>query len=358
MNDFGYIGWAKGDLQIGARTPDGAFTVSGTLKLRYKFIDAPETAKEVQVEGTLDKGGQYVSARVMLGADDLESVYFVLSPNSPYSAINSPNGGPAYQTQCDASTADIPQGSDLRPEGSMRFYDRGDGTIGVRVNVVNIGNQPASGASGRARIGTSTADAKLHPYIDGTATAPNAVPPGGRGYIEVVLPQNALARCMQPQVVIDLDHKFQSGAPDPFANDTAEVWTQCVTWSRPISGDSLGFDPDPFLEGKTLGNIVGSSEVGRKDLKLCSQCHHEASGNKYSPPLPSDGSGVIHPTDLIGGTTWAAPGGWAVSVPHQPDQQTRLPQGHPPAVDRRRRPPLREVGRWGHRSTVFIRSAS
>jgi hypothetical protein len=227
----------------------------------------------------------------MPGADDLESVYFVLSPNSPYSAINSPNGGPAYQTQCDASTADIPQGSDLRPEGSMRFYDRGDGTIGVRVNVVNIGNQPANGASGRARIGTSTANAELHRYIDGTATAPNTVSPGGRGYIEVVLPPNALARCMQPQVVIDLDHTFQSGAPDPFANDTAEIWTQCVTWSRPISGDSLGFDPDPFLEGKTLGNIVGSSEVGRKDLKLCSQCHHEASGNKYSPPVPGDGSG-------------------------------------------------------------------
>jgi hypothetical protein len=127
----------------------------------------------------------------------------------------------------------------------------------------------------------------------------------------VVLPESALARCMQPQVVIDVDHTFQSGEPDPFANDSADVATQCLTWSSPISQDSLGVPPDSFLEGKTLGGIVGSAQVGRKDGNLCSKCHHGTSGNKYSPPVAQDQSEAIAPSDTIGGTTWAAPGGWA-----------------------------------------------
>jgi hypothetical protein len=311
VNDFGYVGWAEGDLAIGPRTADGAFEVSGTLRLRYRFVDDAETANDVQVEGTVDKHGQYVSARVVSGADDLERVFFALPPSAAHSSIDGPNGSPAYQTRCGASTADVPQGSDLRPEGSMRFYDRGDGTIGVQIDVLNIGNQPASGASGRARIGTSTAAAELHAYFGGTATTPHTVNPGERGYVKVVLPQGALTRCVKPQTVIDLDHTFQSGDPDPFANDTAEVWTQCLTWSRAIGWDSLGSAPDPFLEGKTLGNIVGSAQVGRKDGNLCSKCHYDVSGNRYAPPLPKDGSATVDPTDAIGDTTWAAPGGWA-----------------------------------------------
>lgn len=314
VNDFGYIGWAKGDLEIGGRSEDGAFTVRGGLQLRYKLIDEPETTKEVQVEGTIDKYGEYVSARVMSGAEDLESVLFVLA-NRAASAINSPNGGPAYQTHCGASTADIPQGSDLKPEGSMTFYVLGDGTIGVHLNVVNIGNQPTSSARGRVMIGASTADAELHRGTDGDDTDPMVnLNPGERGYIRVALPPNALARCMHPRVVIDLDHTFQAGAPDPFANDTGEVWTQCMTWSRPISADSVDsrrFDPtDPFLIGKTLGNIVGGSEVGRKDGRRCSECHYKESGNRYSPPVEKDGSGTIDPTLQIGDTTWAASDGW------------------------------------------------
>jgi hypothetical protein len=153
--------------------------------------------------------------------------------------------------------------------------------------------------------------AALYQYYGGTATTPNTVNPGERGYIKVALPESALARCTQPQVVIDVDHTFQSGDPDPFANDSANVATQCVTWSRPISWDSLGFGPDPFLEGKTLGGIVSSTQVGRKDGNRCSKCHYGTSGNKYSPSVAQDGSETIGPSDTIGVTTWVAPGGWA-----------------------------------------------
>jgi hypothetical protein len=311
VNDFGYIGWATGDLAIGGRTPDGGLAVTGTLKLRYKFIDDPETDRDIHVEGTVEKSGQYVTARVVSGADDLESVFFVFAANSPFSAINGPNGSPAYQTQCGASTAIIPHGSDLLPEGAMSFHPGVAGTVEVHVNVVNLGDQPASGTSARASIGSSVTNAELHRSSDGAGSAPSTLNPGEHGYVAVVLPQSAVTRCTQPKVVIDVDHTFQSGAPDPFANDTEQVSTPCMTWSRPISSDALGFDPDPFLVGKTLGNIVGGSEIGRKDGHLCSDCHYDGSGNKYSPPLLAGGSGTIAPTDVIGGTTWAAPGGLA-----------------------------------------------
>jgi hypothetical protein len=163
------------------------------------------------------------------------------------------------------------------------------------------------------------------------------VNPGERGYMQVTVAPNELARCMQPEVVIDVDHTFQSGAPDPFSNDTAAVWTQCLTWSRPISGDSLGVAPDPFLNGKTLGEIVGSSQLGRKpppdgDGKLCSECHFQGSARTYRPPILEGASGIIQPMDAISGRmtdppegrTWAgaAPDGWAsrfVASPIKPD---------------------------------------
>jgi hypothetical protein len=310
VNDFGYIGWAKGDLAIKNRTADGSFVVQGGLQLRYRFIDDPETVEDVQVEGTIDRYGQYVSALVVSGAADLESVFLVLA-SSADSHLDGPNGSPAYQTRCAASTANVPRGSDLRAEGTIRFYGTGTGIVGVQLNVVNVGNEPASGASGRTTVGASTVSAALYQYYGGTATTPNTVNPGERGYIKVALPESALARCMDVEVVLDVDHTFQAGDPDPFANDSATVATQCLTWSSPINQDSMGVPPDSFLEGKTLGGIVRSAEIGRKDGNRCSKCHYGTSGNKYSPSVAQDGSATIDPGDTIGGTTWAAPGGWA-----------------------------------------------
>jgi hypothetical protein len=311
VNTFGYIGWAKGDLPIGARTPDGALAVSGTLKVRYEFIDGPEADADVQVDGTIDAGGQYVSAKVSSGTKDLESVYLVLAKGSPFSALHSPGGGPAYQTECSASTAVIPHGSDLRTSGALRFLERSDGSLDVHVDVVNVGDRATGGATGRVKIAGLTATAALH-SASAAAGAPAAnLGAGEAGYLEAVLPKGALARCAEPQVTLDVDRTMQAGAPDPFANDTAKVSTPCVTWSRKIDANALGSDPDAFLVGKTLGGIVASAEVGRKDGKLCSSCHYQGSGNTYSPSVQAGASATIAPTDTIGGTTWAAPGGLA-----------------------------------------------
>jgi hypothetical protein len=174
-----------------------------------------------------------------------------------------------------------------------------------------VGNEPAGGAAGRAKVGGTTASAVLVQDAGGTAAAPNTVNPGEHGRVKVVVPKSEVARCAHPQVEIDVDHTFQSGAPDPFANDAAQVSTPCMTWSSPMTEESLGFAPDPFLAGKTLGGIVGGAEIGRKDGQKCSACHYTGSGNTYAPPVAASGAATIAPTDTIGDTTWAAQGGWA-----------------------------------------------
>ncbi len=308
VNDFGYIGWAKGDLAIGGRTADGGLSVKGTLKLRYALFGGAETDRDVQVDGTVEKSGQTLQAKVVSGANDLDSVFFVFQAGNPFSAISGPNGSPAYQTDCGASSATIPHGSDLLPQGELSFVDLGNGTVEAHVNVVNDGDQPASGTTGHAQVAGTVAAAELHRASDGSLAALGS---GENGYLKVVLPAGVLSRCTSPEVVLDVDRSMQSGDPDPFANDRASVVAPCMTWSRPMSADALGFDPDPILVGKTLGGIVGGAEVGRKDGNLCSHCHYDGSGNTYSPPVLPDGSITINPTDVIGGTSWAAPNGLA-----------------------------------------------
>jgi hypothetical protein len=305
VNDFGYIGWASGTLEVKERTSAGSFYVEGDLELRYKFIDDPETVKVARVEGVVEKNGEYVSANVVSGADDLESVFFYLGSGVD-SRIDAPNGSPSYQTRCGASTAQLPRGSDLYPLGTMRFTTNPDGTLDVQLDVQNVGNEPTSGASGRVRIGGATVSAALIASLGG-----DTLGPGDTGYLEASMPAGSLTRCAQADVVIDVDHAFQSGEPDPFANDGATASTPCLAWSTPISASSMGTPPDPFLEGKTLGGIVSSLEVGRKDNNRCSACHYGTSGNVYSSPVAAGGSGFIGATDIINGTSWAAPGGYA-----------------------------------------------
>jgi hypothetical protein len=207
----------------------------------------------------------------------------------------------------------LPHASDLRADGALRFSDRGDGTTDVQVNVVNVGDRPASGASGHVKVGGATAVGDLQQLPGGTATTPNTLNPGDRGFLHLVVPQGTVARCTHTKVELDLDHAFQSGDPDPFANDAASVETPCITWSRPIDDDAAGsaFAPDPFLAGKTLGGIVGGSQIGRKDGQSCTACHYSGSGNPYSPPLAQGGSGTIAPDETIGTSTWDAPDGYA-----------------------------------------------
>jgi hypothetical protein len=203
-----------------------------------------------------------------------------------------------------------PSVSDLKMDGTMRFYAAG-ATIGVQLNVVNVGTMPAVGPSGQVNIGGYTANGALHQYFGGTAAMPNTVNPGQRGYIMVYLPAGALAPCKKYLTHIDTTRTMQTGTPDPFLNDEVDVATQCLEWTTPISTNNFAIS-DPIINGNTLGRIVSSQTVGRKsDGKLCSQCHFTGCGLSYAPPVAFGGTASIWPDQVINGRTWRGPGGYA-----------------------------------------------
>jgi hypothetical protein len=312
VNDFGYIGWAKGTVEVGERSGDvdGSLKVKGRLQLRYNLFGAPETAKEVELDGKVDKDGQWMGGDIVAGAPELESVFFSFLPDVD-SRIDAPNLSPSYQTRCVATDMNLPRGSDLVPEDTIRVTHNGDGTgagdgtLTVRVYVVNVGNEPAYGATGRAKVGGGTVSAKLVENGDFVGATPDTIRAGARGWVEVVIPEGAIIYCTRPLIDIDVDGTFQSGEPDPFGNDASSASAPCLTWTTPITRDALDFEPDPFLVGKTLGNIVSSKEIGRKDNALCSACHNSAIvGNPYHPPVAPGQSATINSTDVILGKTW------------------------------------------------------
>jgi hypothetical protein len=223
-----------------------------------------------------------------------------------------------------------PLSADLKMEGTMRFYGAGS-SLGVQINVRNIGNRPAVGPSGMVNVGGFNASASLHQYFGGTSTAANTVNPGERGYLMTYLPLGAVSPCNHFLTHIDTTRTMQfasGGAPDPFVNDEADVATQCLEWTTPISSDNFPIS-DPLINGNTLGRIVSSLTVGRQDGLLCSHCHFSGSGLPYSPPVARDGSASIWPTDVISGRTWAGPNGWAQLFIHMPTDVPGLVSSKP-----------------------------
>jgi len=203
--------------------------------------------------------------------------------------------------------------ADLVLEGTIRFYgweSPVNGTVSAQIDVKNVGNAPASGSSATyaanvVRPGT------LYQYWGGTATTPNTVNPGERGYILMQIPLSFIKQCQSVTVQLDLDHtmQYERGHTGVFQNDLGQAKTQCLTWNSPITTDLLGHVPDPLLQGKRLSEIVGSFVQGSPAGK-CSSCHFTGSGRPYSPPVAQGGTLNIRRTDVIGGQSWAFAGGW------------------------------------------------
>jgi len=205
--------------------------------------------------------------------------------------------------------------SDLVPDGVMRYYGGGTPTLGLQINVTNVGDAPATGVSGTVSINGNVLSGALYQYYGGTATAANTVNPGQRGYIKVEVPTSLMAPCTAYTVKIDLGHTMQGGDGSVFNNDTASVTTVCtLTWTAPIEAKHLGHPPDAAIAGKRLGDIVSSVVSGRPDGALCSSCHHSASSYPYHPNVPAGVAQAIDPFVNISGNeswgcssnTWAA----------------------------------------------------
>lgn len=214
--------------------------------------------------------------------------------------------------------------ADLVLEGTMRFYgweSPQNGNVSVQIDVKNVGNAPAAGTSAIYAANVVRPGA-LYQYWGGTATAPNVLNPGERGYVLMQIPLSFIKQCRTYTVELDLDHtmQFERNHSGVFTNDLGQVRTQCLTYNSPITTDLLGHVPDPVLQGKRLSEIVGSFVQGSPAGK-CSSCHFTGSGRPYSPPVVQGGTGNIRRTDVIGGQTWGFPGGWVddfAAVPWKP----------------------------------------
>lgn len=315
VNNFGYVASASGTLSVtGHDWPDG-FLLKGKLNVNTKVYGESDHKRTISVNGSgIDVTGKYMSIDVASGASDLQQLNLDFNPGTFDSNIAA-FSGIMYQTDCSHSVSNLPPGADLALNHKMRFYSRGDGTIGAQLDVTNIGNIPATAPTGRVKIGNSTVTVALYQYWGGTSTKANTVNPGENGYMLAILPAANLARCKTYNVSIDLDHNMQSGTPSPFTNDSGTVTTPCLKWNTPITEYETNYTPDPIVYGKTLGDIVSSVVVGRKsDGKTCSQCHYAGSGHPYSPP-----AGTITPTTAVGGRVWSGNAGWGAVFVSQPD---------------------------------------
>jgi hypothetical protein len=216
--------------------------------------------------------------------------------------------------------------ADLKLDGTMRFYgweSPVNGNVSAQIDVTNIGNAPATGASGRIYAANVVRPTALYQYWGGTATAANTVNPGERGYLLVQIPISFIKQCQSYTVELDLDHtmQYERGYTGVFNNDLGQARTQCLTWDSPITTELLGHVPDPLLQGKRLSEIVGSFVQG-SPAGLCSSCHHiDAPTRRYSPSVAQGSGSNIRKTDVIDGQSWAFAGGWVddfAAVPWKP----------------------------------------
>ena len=308
QNDFGYIATASGTLSLGGRTPYNSVAVSGGLELDSHFIDAPSQPRHIELQGTIDLLGQYLFADVTRGADDLASVFFAFGANS--SSYVQAKDGTQYQTECSSSHVRLPEVADLTATKKLRFEPLPDGRQRAPLEVLNIGNTTLTGPAARIRLAGLDLDGTLY----NAARTQHALSTGEQGYIEVDVPAGTLTRCGSYALILDLEHKLQSGAFDPFANDAAEAQTPCLRWNTPITEEALGGPVDPLIAYKTLDGIVNSQEIARRDGLRCNACHYAGSGKPYSPP-----AGTITPSLPIGAHAWSGYDGWAYEFYNQPD---------------------------------------
>lgn len=229
-----------------------------------------------------------------------------LRANPPEDPVDPESPPPRPPVIVDPPPPPAASAGDLVLDGVMRYYDSGTPTLGLQINVTNLGPGPAVGPSGRVNVAGQLLNASLHQYFGGTATAPNTVNPGEHGYIKVEVPASLMAPCTAYAVQIDIDHTMQGGGAQVFTNDSGNVSTVCrLTWNSPIDEVHLGHVPDPSVAGKTLFNIVSSFVSGRPDGMLCSGCHHSSSSYPYRPNVPPNGSAPIDPfLPASGNQTW------------------------------------------------------
>jgi hypothetical protein len=279
VNTFGYVAQVRGSLTPEPpRTASGNFGVQGTLDIRVGMYGDPLTRyAQTAVDGMTDRAGTYSNLTVLNGAPPLESLSLYFT-NNVSSSVNA-SDTTMYQTTC--TQPSMPQAADLKPTGPVRIFPLPT-SQSVQVDVLNVGTRAMTGNMD-VTIGPRTVTGTINSY---TAAHQQTLEPGERGWIGFFLPPSTLTRCSAYEVTIDPAHTAQSGSPSPFTDDHTTGNTACLTFTTPITTETLGEGPDPLIDGHTIEEIVNSKVIAREsDMNLCSKCHYANGGLSYHPPV-------------------------------------------------------------------------
>jgi hypothetical protein len=196
---------------------------------------------------------------------------------------------------------------------TIRLYDYSATESLVYLNVINAGNSPVLGGTGRVYTSNVVRYGSLR-----TSNGGVVVNPGQAAFISVIIPKEFARQCQKHAVQIDLDHVWQYddlGGTEVFDNDSANLDAPCLTWTSPITYDTLGSAPNPEANGKSLAQIVSSFEIG-SSLGRCSSCHYKntpvVTDSDYSPNnILMNQATSIFPSQRIDFWRWSGPDGWA-----------------------------------------------
>ena len=110
------------------------------------------------------------------------------------------------------------------------------------------------------------------------------------------------------------NYKRKMSTQGSISTSDSKAGTKLVlAWLEPIDSTDFGFKPNPNVDGKTLAEILSSTEFGRDDKVMCSACHNSetALGGYGVDAEANEPSLDMAPTDVISGRTWVGEDGWA-----------------------------------------------
>jgi len=312
--DYAYRATAHGTLRAtGEPGTNVTLIVAGDVELHLTADGWGARTKTVHARGELYRDGSSAYGHVSAPSDDVEAVYLNL-PDGDHSAVLAFDPNPAshisrsYAMNCSATRVKLPHVVDLVVTNDLwDAFGIALSSSRAYLSVRNIGDAPLRARNLRVRIGSF--EGRAESVLDAYTAEFDVINPGNVGSVALPLPRGSLSSCTAYDVAVDIDGAVQTHYYDELSNDTGSSNTACLDWTTTIDVFTFS-DREPgdlsIVEDKTIEQIVSNQVSGREDGKICRDCHTPASGRRYLPP-----AGIISPTQIIEGRSWAQAGGWA-----------------------------------------------
>jgi hypothetical protein len=297
-------GSARGVIRVTGRNLGSELELRGSIEVTLEADDGEPRTERVELEGTGNQDGTDFSTHAISETESAIDYFYFRSADEDVSSIVAFDPSPTatipggYYMNCGRSFVRMPRIRDLEFS-----YQRGGllhltAAQQAQIKVVNKGNEPIGPTTVRVSFGVGEAVGTL---VSEDPADETILYPLQEGSIRIDLPKNTLQRCTTYVVSIDTDRAAQSALWTD-QNDTEELPTPCLTWQTPLYESTLGFAPEPLIEGVTLEQIVNSEVVARtSDHRRCNECHYPGQPNERIQYMPAPGLHIT-PTTLVRGS--------------------------------------------------------